>query len=494
METKGLKMRGVAFETARLLISFGKNDRFLNNFCVLKRVILNRKTNRLKDTFGEMMAMGLPILIFLRAKGRKLPLMVTFAILVLLILMHLPRDVQAGNKPSRITTIVIDAGHGGKDPGALGRNSREKDITLKVALKTGELIRKQHPDVKLVYTRTKDEFIEVHKRADIAIRSKADLFISIHCNAHKSRTHYGAETFVMGLHRSQANLDVARFENAAILFEDDYKEKYEGFDPNSPESYIIFSMYQNLYREKSLLLASLIQNELGEKSKRFDRGVKEAGFLVLYRTTMPSVLVELGFISNGNEEEYLRSPQGQQQLAESLAAAFTNYRKHTEQNSKPREIISQTHPNLTSSDITPSDSPKMASPEALPAVQNSQTDSGSLGTQNTGNKTSESKKSDPQAIKIKTSSSIADVTWRVQILTSPKKLNQSHPKLRNVVNVFEYYHKGAWKYTTGAFPTEEEALEYRSKLKNQGFTDAFVVPFAGNERITHEEARKLQGK
>lgn len=199
--------------------------------------------------------------------------------MVLVLIMLLPRDAQARDKSGRITTIVIDAGHGGKDPGALGRNSREKDITLKVALKTGELIRKQHPDVKVVYTRTKDEFIELHRRAEIANRTKADLFISIHCNAHKSRTHYGAETFVMGLHRSQANLDVARSENAAILYEDDYKEKYEGFDPNSPESYIIFSMYQNIYREQSLLMASLVQNELGDKSKRFDRGVKELVFL-----------------------------------------------------------------------------------------------------------------------------------------------------------------------------------------------------------------------
>jgi N-acetylmuramoyl-L-alanine amidase len=414
--------------------------------------------------------------------------MVTSVIMVLVLIMLLPRDAQARDKSGRITTIVIDAGHGGKDPGALGRNSREKDITLKVALKTGELIRKQHPDVKVVYTRTKDEFIELHRRAEIANRTKADLFISIHCNAHKSRTHYGAETFVMGLHRSQANLDVARFENAAILYEDDYKEKYEGFDPNSPESYIIFSMYQNIYREQSLLMASLVQNELGDKSKRFDRGVKEAGFLVLYCTTMPSVLVELGFISNSNEEEYLRSSQGQQQLAESLAAAFTSYRQHTEKNSKPREVISQARPNPTIINTTSADSPAMASPETLSVVRNTQT--GSLDTQKTG----QGKRQEPQSVKTKTSSSVTDVTWRVQILTSPKKLNQSHSKLKNMGNIFEYYHKGAWKYTTGAFSTEEEALVYRNQLKNQGFSDAFVVPFAGNERITPEEARKLQGK
>lgn len=440
---------------------------------------------------------GTPIHVFLWVKGRKLPSMACLVFVISLLLLMFPQMMKARDKSGRITTVVIDAGHGGKDPGALGRNSREKDITLKVALKTGELIRKHHPDVKVVYTRTKDEFIELHRRADIANKEKADLFISIHCNAHKSRTHYGAETFVMGLHRSQANLDVARFENAAILYEVDYKEKYQGFDPSSPESYIIFSMYQNIYREQSLLLASLIQNELGDRSQRFDRGVKEAGFLVLYRTTMPSVLVELGFISNTNEEAFLRSPAGQQKLAESLAAAFTRYREHTEQNAKPREIISQTRSAKTNLVDSSPDTPSVSAStsETLSVAKNTPPDD----SQAVAYKPSESKKEQTPTTVIpvdrpKAQASAEKVIWRVQIFTSGTKLSIGHPKFHGIKDVYEYFHQGSWKYTTGSFATEEEAMLYRNQIRSKGFSDAFVVPFIGNQRITPYEARKMLRK
>ncbi|MGC8864662.1 MAG: N-acetylmuramoyl-L-alanine amidase [Bacteroidales bacterium] len=384
------------------------------------------------------------------------------------------------DKSGRVTTVVIDAGHGGKDPGALGLKSREKDITLKVALKAGELIRSQHSDVKVIYTRTRDEFIELHRRAEVANKNKADLFISIHCNSHKSRTHYGAETFVMGLHRSQANLEVARFENAAILYEDDYKENYQGFDPNSPESYIIFSMYQNIYREQSLLFASLVQEELSEQLRRFDRGVKEAGFLVLYRTTMPSVLVELGFISNAAEEEYLRSAQGQQQLAASLAGAFSRYREHVEQNSKPREVISQTRTSKSSTADVPFDTPSMEPPRAETlSVTQSPPPMAEKPTGKADNNDSKRPSESP-------------VIWRVQIVTSGSRLPRTSPRFKGMQNIFEYHHQGTWKYTVGAFSTEQEALQYRNQVRKQGFSDAFVVPFIDNVRISPEEARKKQ--
>ncbi len=419
--------------------------------------------------------------------------MTGFTLVITLLIVMFPQLMKARDKSGRITTVVIDAGHGGKDPGALGRNSREKDITLKVALKTGELIRRQHPNVKVVFTRTKDEFIELHRRADIANKEKADLFISIHCNAHKSRSHYGAETFVMGLHRSQANLDVARFENAAILYEDDYKQNYQGFDPNSPESYIIFSMYQNIFREQSLLLASLLQNELGERSRRFDRGVKEAGFLVLYRTTMPSVLVELGFITNVNEEEFLRSAAGQQQLAESLASAFTHYLEHTEQNAKPREIISQTRAAKTnlvdSSPNTPAASETLSVSKNAPPADSPNGAYSPSESKNEQTPTTVMPVEKPKAL-----ISAEKVIWRVQILTSSSKLSVGHPKFRGITDAYEYFHQGSWKYTSGSFATEEEALQYRNQIRSKGFLDAFVVPFAGNQRITPEEARKLQGK
>ena len=427
-----------------------------------------------------------PVLVVWRAKGRKLPLKAGLALGLLLLFLMTINVIQATNYPRRITTVVIDAGHGGKDPGALGRNSREKDIVLKVALKTGELIRKQHPDVRVIYTRSKDEFIELHRRAEIANKAKADLFISIHCNSHKSRTHYGAETFVMGLHRSQANLDVARFENAAILYEDDYKENYQGFDPNSPESYIIFSLYQNIHREQSLLLASLLQNELSSKPSRFDRGVKEAGFLVLYRTTMPAVLVELGFISNSNEEEFLRSAEGQSQLAEALASAFTQYREHAEQNNEPRKVISHARSNNVQKDDSFPDvsSGAISSAETLSRGK-------AIAHEESMKFSSPSAQTTPEPLKSKSSAS--GLTWRVQILTSSTQLPAKHPKFQGISDIFEYYHKGAWKYTTGIFLTEEDAIQYRDKLKSKGYSDAFVVPFIDNQRVSPEEARKLQG-
>ena len=354
-----------------------------------------------------------------------------------------------------IRTVVIDAGHGGKDPGALGKHSKEKDIVLSVALKTGKLIASQYSEVKVIYTRSKDEFIELYKRAEIANRNQADLFISIHCNASKSKVHYGAETFVMGLHKSEANLSVAKLENAAVLFEEDYTVQYEGFDPNSPESHILFSFYQNIYREQSLDFASRIQQELTHHSSRFDRGVKEAGFLVLYRTSMPSVLVELGFISHPEEEQYLRSQKGQDQLAMSLFKAFSAYKESLEGNLPGLPPAAKTNEPVQTADT--GKKPETASP--------AQTET----------------KPEPKTIQ--------GVVYRVQFLTSGVKLPVNHSKLKNLTEVFEYQHQGSFKYTSGKFETEQEANQYRDKLRKEGYSDAFVVPFRGNNRITLAEAR-----
>ena len=206
-----------------------------------------------------------------------------------------------------IDKVVIDAGHEGKDPGAQGRNSLEKDIALSVALKVGKLINENIDGVETIYTRDKDVFVELHKRADIANKAKADVFISIHCNASTSSKPKGTETWIMGTSRSAKNLAVAKKENAAILLEADYSKNYNNFDPNSAESYIMFEMLQNSYRSQSMSLAQNLQNQFRDRVHRGDRGVKEAGFLVLVYSTMPSILVELGFISNAEEEKYLLS-------------------------------------------------------------------------------------------------------------------------------------------------------------------------------------------
>lgn len=232
-------------------------------------------------------------------------------------------------------TLVIDPGHGGKDPGALGSSSKEKDIVLSVALKLGALIESNHPDVDVLYTRNKDLFVPLNQRASIANKAHANLFISIHCNALDRRrtSPQGVETFVLGLHRSKDNLDVAKAENSVIMYEEDYSVKYEGFNPNEPESYIIFEFMANEFLDLSVYFASLVQNQLVTNSKRVNRNVRQAGFLVLREVAMPSILVELGYISNKQEEAYLKSTSGQTSLARSIYNGFRDYKKEFDKKS-----------------------------------------------------------------------------------------------------------------------------------------------------------------
>lgn len=224
-------------------------------------------------------------------------------------------------------TLVIDAGHGGKDPGAMSKTAKEKNINLAVALALGKLVEQNCPDVKVVYTRKTDVFVELNERAKIANRAKADLFISIHTNSTSAKIGpQGAETYTLGMHRAAENLAVAKRENSVITLESDYEQKYEGFDPNSSESYIIFELMQDKNMESSVKLASLIQKQF-RSAGRTDKGVHQAGFLVLRATSMPSVLVELGYINNPGEASYLTSTAGVNALAKSIYNAFVSYKK-----------------------------------------------------------------------------------------------------------------------------------------------------------------------
>jgi N-acetylmuramoyl-L-alanine amidase len=231
----------------------------------------------------------------------------------------------------KVKKIVIDAGHGGSDPGTSGQTSKEKDVSLAIAKELGATINKYLPDVKVIYTRTDDNFIGLDERARIANKNGADLFISIHCNAvsHSNEVH-GTETWVMGLHTSEENLKVAKRENSVILMEENYEEKYEGFDPNNPASHILFTLYQNAYLKNSLNLAEKIEYQFKKRVGRNSRGVKQAGFVVLYKTSMPSVLIETGFLSNPKEERYLNDPLGQTYLASAIFRAVRDYKEEIE--------------------------------------------------------------------------------------------------------------------------------------------------------------------
>lgn len=233
---------------------------------------------------------------------------------------------------SEVKTIVIDAGHGGHDPGALGNGAREKDVALQIALKLGKIMGDSLKDVRLVYTRKSDHFVELWERASIANKNNADLFISIHCNANASEHAHGSETYVMGLHKSDGNLDVSKRENSAILMEENYREneQYMGYDPNSPETHIILSLFQSAFREQSLQLANKVQQHIQKNNILKNRGVKEAGFLVLWKTSMPSVLIETGFITNQSDKDYLNSDAGQAKMARSIFRAVKEYKHNYE--------------------------------------------------------------------------------------------------------------------------------------------------------------------
>ena len=230
-------------------------------------------------------------------------------------------------------TVVLDAGHGGHDAGAVGSFSKEKNINLRYALLVGDMIKKNIPDAKVIYTRDKDVFVDLNERARIANRKKADLFVSIHTNSSKNSSAKGMETFTLGVSRSKENMEVAMLENSVIMLEEDYEKKYEGFDPNSVDSYIMFEFMKDQYMDRSITCADFIQKKMINASKRNDRGVRQAGFLVLRATAMPSVLIELGFISNKEEEKYLNNNENQVKIATAIFNGIKEYKHELDKKS-----------------------------------------------------------------------------------------------------------------------------------------------------------------
>jgi len=376
---------------------------------------------------------------------------------VALLLISLPQELTA-QRGTKIRTVVIDPGHGGKDPGAVGRRSKEKDIVLDVALRTGNYIKQNLPDVQVIYTRTKDEFIELHRRAAIANENNADVFISIHCNSVGNARVYGAETFVMGDHRNQANLEVAKLENAAILLEENADDQYGGFDPNSTAAYIALSLYQSTYKSQSIMLAQSIQEQFTKRVGRKDRSVQQAGFLVLYRTTMPSVLVELGFISHSNEEAFLLSEEGKVYMASAIYRAFKSYKQDFErENALPPKLTEEQRAILA---------PDVAKQELADRK--------------------------PSAKKPVVAETEEALVFKVQFMTNARQIKVTDKRFSKLSEVEFYEHNGLFKYTSGRFDHLSAAQSHQQLLKQQGYGDAFVVVFKGNERISMEEARGMK--
>ena len=358
-----------------------------------------------------------------------------FGVLLMLFLLPLCALAQKGEK---IQTIVIDAGHGGKDTGALGKVTTEKALNLAVALKFGAYIEENLPDVKVIYTRKTDKFIELSERAAIANRNNADVFISIHCNSTEgTTTANGAETYVMGESKNEANLNVAKKENAAILLEDN-TDAYDNFDPNSTEAYILFSLTQSIYQSQSLNIADKVQKQFANKVGRHDRGVQQAGFLVLWKTSMPSILVELGFINNTKEEQFLNSERGQNQMALALFRAFEEYK---------REFEAENHVS-----------------------------------------------SKPETSDEKPSSVVGDTYFSVQFSTLNKKVPVTDKAFKGVKEVEVYEYNGAYRYISGRFLTKAEAIARQNEVRALGYNDAFVVAFINGERGTIKQAEEALKK
>lgn len=330
--------------------------------------------------------------------------------------------------------VVIDAGHGGKDPGNLGTGRyslTEKDVTLDVSNKLAEYIRKKMPDVKVILTRTGDSFPKLSSRVKIANNAEADVFISIHCDAFMTENARGCGTYVMGMHKTEESLNSAMRENASIFKEDNYEDNYDGFDPNDPDTYIALSLRQNVFLDNSLQLGSLIQNQFRDKVGRKDRGVRQAGYYVISFTTMPSVLVELGFLTNPNEEDFLQSEDGRTYMASALFRAFREYRNIHK-------------PQITNEPIV---EPANES-EIEPKPQHTD-----------------------------------GVTFSVQIASSPTELDKSDPVFRGLQNVDMYLSGGQYKYTTGLFGVAEDAHVKKRELRDQGFSGAFVAAFKDGKRV-----------
>ncbi len=340
---------------------------------------------------------------------------------------QLPRNYQ-------IKKVVLDPGHGGKDRGCKGEGTQEKVITLSIAKKLGRLIKSVYPNVEVIYTRDRDVFVELHKRAEIANSKEADLFISIHCNALSVPEVRGSETYVMGLHTAEENLDVAKRENASILMENNYQQAYGDYDPYSSEGHIFLSMYQNTYLEQSILLANSIERQI-KKIGRKSRGVKQAGFVVLRQTAMPSVLVETGYLTNANDNTYLSSTSGQEQVAAAILKAFTAYKKEME--------------------------------TEAPVVAVSQKSMSSYS-----------------------SSTTSSIYFRVQLASSASRLNTESSPWNKIANTIELSKEdNLYKYLTHSLTTYNEAQVLKQQLQAQGFPSAFVVAYEGAHRIPVKEAK-----
>jgi len=391
-----------------------------------------------------------------------------YSIILVMMLIIIPLKAQDAR-----FTVVLDAGHGGHDPGAMSSSSREKDINLAVVMDLGAIIEQKFKDVKVIYTRKTDKYLTLQERADVVNNHHADLFICIHTNASPSSSAYGAETFTLGLAKTRANLDVAMRENSVILLEEDYRTKYKGFDPNSVDSYIMFEFMQDKYIDKSIDFSSTIQKQFVNYCQRTDRGVRQAGFWVLHRSACPSVLVELGFISNPAEERYLTSEQGQKEMSTAIFNAFVDYKRaHDKRSGRQTSGVSKIEQK------NKEDEPKQKHID-LPVVTEKKPEIDTVLKQ-TKIETPTLNKKEIEKIPV----------FKVQLFASKKIVKSKSAEFKGVSNTESFEENGYNKYTVGV-ETDYSKIEKIRKEMVRKFPNAFIIAFIGDKKIPVNDALKI---
>ncbi len=401
-------------------------------------------------------------------------------VLLIIIISLVFSPLSGKNKETRgLETVVIDAGHGGKDPGAMVGKIREKDIVLAIALRLGNLIREKIPGVKVVFTRSTDNFVPLFERSVIANKNNADLFISIHANFCAAASIKGTETYVLGLHRTEDNLNVAKKENSVILLEKDYSTRYEGFNPNLSESYIMFELIQDANIDQSVEFAGILQDRFQKHAQRASRDVRQAGFLVLRESAMPSVLIETGYLSNKSEAAYLMSEAGRKTLALAIFDSFKSYKEKFESRLNQKYTNSSKKDLKDVSKTAVADLPTAEEPKNIDTLKPSQ---------------KPTIRENPPVVKESKQSAkkIADqITYAIQISAYPRKLPVNSKLFKGIKNISEFTFGGYFKYyclETSSFSEAKQNLQtIRAKIP-----DAFVIAFKNGQPVPIKEVLKTR--
>lgn len=375
--------------------------------------------------------------------------------------------------PTFAFTVVLDAGHGGHDAGAVGSFSKEKNINLRFALLVGDMIKKNIPDAKVIYTRDKDVFVDLNERARIANRNKADLFVSIHTNSSKNTKANGMETFTLGVSRSKENMEVAMLENSVIKLEEDYETKYEGFDPNSVDSYIMFEFMKDQYTDRSITCADFIQTRMINTSKRNDRGVRQAGFLVLRATAMPSVLVELGFISNKDEEKYLNNNDNQVKLA---TAIFNGIKEYKHELDKKSGTVNSEELGVRSEELKAEVTEPVEVAQPKKDLEDKEENKGEL--------TKEKEEITPNSTLLTPNST--EYEFYIQYLVSKNNYSADNAVFKGHAPTKILNENNLYKYLIGPFDVNT-ALNKRNEI-TKNFPDAFIVAYKEGKKVSTPEA------